>query len=358
MADLVTLTEKGLYCPQADIYIDPWRPVNNAVITHAHADHARRGHKAYWAVDTAEQIMRHRLGHDINLTSLPYQKKTGFNGVEVSLHPAGHILGSAQVRLSDGEQTWVIAGDYKRTPDPTCTPFEVVPCTHFVTEATFAYPVYQWQPTPAVVKDIYDWWQDCRANGLTAILFCYSLGKTQRVLAELYQYADTTDTVYLHGAAMAITQAYRKQGVVMVNTEAVTYMPKDYTFAGDLVIAPPSAHRSPWMKKFKAVSTGFASGWMSIRGNRRRRGYEHGFVISDHADWPELVQTVNEVNAPHVYVTHGANELFSKYLNEQGINARPLKTLFDDNLMDEDSDNSETDVMAKPVLSTPKDDSV
>lgn len=325
---LIVVRPEGLYCPAGDFYIDPWRGVELAVLTHAHADHTRWGSRQYLCSRQGEGLTRHRLGKTAAVRSYPYGERFTLGGVTVSFHSAGHVLGSAQVRVDDGNQVWVASGDYKRTPDPSCAPFEVVPCDVFITEATFGFPVYRWQSGEATATEVLAWWDECRDESKTALLFCYALGKAQRLLAELHKLCPER-TVYLHGATMPLTELYAREGIAMLPFEAVSSMPKEYSFAGDLVLAPPSAHRSPWMKRFKAVSTGFASGWMAIRGNRRRRGYERGFVLSDHADWPELLQTIRETGAKKIYVTHGSKETLAHYLREQGYMAESLDTLYE-----------------------------
>jgi putative mRNA 3-end processing factor len=257
---------------------------------------------------------------------LPYGEDRRIGEVTVSLHPAGHVFGSAQVRIDDGREVWVIAGDFKREVDPTCRPFEVVEADTFVTEATFGLPVYNWRPAGEIARDMYRWWQS--ETERASILFCYAFGKTQRVLAELAHFTDRP--VYLHGAAMRLTELYREQGIGMLPAQPVTDEATASGFAGELVVAPPSAHRSPWMKRFRRPQTAFASGWMQVRGARRRRGYERGFVISDHADWDGLVRTVRETGARRVYVTHGRNDVLARYLREElGIEAEPLETLYE-----------------------------
>lgn len=249
---------------------------------------------------------------------MPYGEPFQLGDAQVSFHPAGHILGSAQVRVEVDGEVWVVSGDYKRDPDPTCAPFEVVPCHHFITEATFALPIYRWQPTPQTAKEIFDWWMACRQKNRTALLLCYALGKSQRVLAELQRYTD--EPVYLHGAVDGLTRLYRDAGVSMLPTLPVMDSKKS-ALPGELVIAPPSAFRSIWMKRFKDLETGFASGWMRVRAGRRMKGYDRGFVLSDHADWPQLLQTVQETGAKQVWVTHGKSDLLVRYLNESGLSA-------------------------------------
>ena len=323
---LVVQTPEGLYCPAADAWIDPWRPVPRALITHAHADHARAGCGEYWAIGRAEGVLRRRLGQNISLHPLSYGDVLRLGDAEVSFHSAGHVLGSAQIRLRAGGETWLVSGDYKRDPDPSCDPFELVDCDVFITEATFGMPIYRWPSGTLVAQELLKWWQE--APERASLLVCYAFGKAQRRLAEL-ALLGINDEVLLHGAMVPITQAYRDQGIAMVPTQPVSALPRQTDLSGRLILAPPSAHRSPWMKRFKAPQTGFASGWMAVRGARRRRGYERGFVLSDHADWAGLVQTVRQSKAQQVYVTHGQSEVLARYLNEvEGISSEPLATLF------------------------------
>ena len=327
MADLIRLTDRGLYCAAGDFYIDPWRPVHRAVITHAHADHARWGHRLYYATHASRPLLARRLSRDALILTAAYGHAFRLGAARVSFHPAGHVLGSAQVRVEYGGRVWVVSGDYKRDSDPTCAPVEVVPCDTFITEATFALPVFRWQPASRVVTEIASWWQEVARRGRTAVLFCYALGKAQRVLAELL--AHTGATAYLHGALVPLVAAYREAGVAMLPTEPVSAMPRDHDFRGSLVLAPPSAAGSTWMKRFRPESTGFVSGWMRIRGNRRRRGYDRGFVISDHVDWHDLLQTIRDTGASRVLATHGRTDVLVRYLNEvEGVTAAPLETAF------------------------------
>jgi len=326
MAQLIEVRPQGLYCPQGDFYVDPWGAVERAVITHAHSDHARLGAQRYYCSNASTRILQHRLPEALAIQSLAYGETIQFNQAKISLHPAGHIRGSAQVRIEAEGEVWVVTGDYKRCADPSCEAFVIVPCDVLITEATFGAPVYQWQPGEEVVAEIFQWWMDNRQQGLTSLLFCYALGKAQRILAELTRL--TSEPVYTHGAVEALTDIYRSEGVHMLPTIATTDLPKDHSYSGALVIAPPSAHRSVWMKRFKNVATGFASGWMRVRGHRRRRGYQRGFVLSDHADWPGLLRTVRESGARKIYVTHGYKDLLARYLCHQGLAAQSLDTLF------------------------------
>ncbi|HEY0180758.1 MAG TPA: ligase-associated DNA damage response exonuclease [Dokdonella sp.] len=322
---LVQLRPEGLYCPVGDFHIDPWRPVRRAVITHGHGDHARAGMGEYHCSPGSLPILRWRLGEQryrVHGHGEPFQ----LGGARVSLHPAGHVLGSVQVRIEAGGEVWVVSGDYKRQPDPTCAAFEPVPCDVFITEATFALPVYRWPDTGAVVRDIVDWRERCAARGEAAVLFCYALGKAQRLLAELAAHTDRP--ALLHGAIAAGVQVYREAGVAMLATRAVAEEEKGRDLAGELVLAPPSAAGSAWMRRFRRAQTGFASGWMRIRGNRRRRNYDRGFVVSDHADWPDLMRSVRETGARRVIATHGSTDAIVRALNESGIAAEAFRTGF------------------------------
>jgi putative mRNA 3-end processing factor len=323
---LITVRPEGLYCEPGDFYIDPWRGVATALITHAHSDHARAGSAHYIATAQSEGILRQRLGQDMALRGVAYGEKLKLGDTWVSLHPAGHVLGSAQIRVEHKDEVWVVSGDYKRCADPSCTPFEVVPCDTFITEATFGLPIYRWESGATTVRQIFDWWQGDRDR--PSLLFCYAFGKAQRILSELTAFTDRP--VYVHGAIHGLTEIYRQQGIAMVPTVCTADLPRTHPYPGDLVLAPPSAHRSSWMKRFKHPQTAFASGWMAVRGARRRRGYDRGFVLSDHVDWPGLIQTVQDTGAKMVYVTHGQSEAVSRYLREAlHRSAMPLDTLFE-----------------------------
>jgi putative mRNA 3-end processing factor len=323
---LITVRPAGLYCELGNFYIDPWQPVATALITHAHSDHARPGSTQYLATAQSEGVLRKRLGEDIDLRGVKYGQPLKLGKTWVSFHPAGHVLGSAQIRVEYRDQVWVVSGDYKRCADPSCAPFEVVPCDTFITEATFGLPIYRWEPGATVARQIYDWWQGDGER--PSLLFCYAFGKAQRILSELALLCDRP--VYVHGAIEALNQVYRDQGVTMLPTIPTSEMPRDYPYTGDLVLSPPSGHRSSWMKRFKQPQTAFASGWMAVRGARRRRGYERGFVLSDHTDWPGLIQTVQQTGAKTVYVTHGQSDTVARYLREVlHLEALPLDTLFE-----------------------------
>jgi putative mRNA 3-end processing factor len=321
--DLICVTAAGLYCAVGDFHIDPWRPVKRALITHAHGDHLRAGSERYYLAESGAALARLRLPPDAALVPLAYGEPVHFGTACVTLHPAGHILGSSQIQIQHGDRTWVVSGDYKRDADPTCEPFAVLPCDVFISEATFALPAYQWTDTPRVAREILHWWVTNRARGCASVLFAYSLGKAQRVLAELARLTD--DRVYVHGAVASLVDIYRQRGIAMLPTEPAASLEAG-AYAEALIVAPPSAAGSPWMRRFGEHRTGFCSGWMRVRGDRRRRGYDRGFVLSDHADWPSLLRTFRETAAGRILLTHGYTDAMCRYLREQGVDAAPLRT--------------------------------
>jgi putative mRNA 3-end processing factor len=324
--DLLQLTDRGLYCPAGDFYVDPWQGVDRAVITHAHSDHARPGSRHYLAARPGEGVLRLRMGPDADIQAVDYGEPVTLNGVRVSLHPAGHILGSAQVRVEHGGQVWVVSGDYKVEPDATCAPFEPVRCHTFVTESTFGLPLYRWPAQADVLADVHAWWRANAAAGRASLLFGYALGKAQRVLAGL---DPALGPIYTHGAVEKLNDVYRAAGVRLPETRHATAMSRGTSWAGALVVAPPSAHGTPWTRKFGHASTGFLSGWMQIRGTRRRRAIDRGFVLSDHADWPGLLSAVRATEAERVWVTHGYSEVLARWLREQGLDAHAVRTRFE-----------------------------
>ena len=322
-APLVIATDRGLYCPPGDFYIDPEQPVQTAVITHAHGDHLRHGSARYVLASDGLRIAQHRLGSGNTVTPFAYGMPFRLGATLVSLHPAGHVLGSAQIRIEHAGEVWVISGDYKRQHDPTCAAFEPLECDVFISEATFASPSYRWPSTAQVVEEIVRWWRANRERGFASALFCYAFGKSQRVLAELLAF--TNEAVYVHGAVDVLTELYRKAGIQMVPTVPVTEAKADYR--GALVIAPPSAAGTPWMRRFGEHATGFCSGWMLEHGECQRRGYDTGFVISDHADWPGLLETCLATKAKRVLLMHGRSDALALHLNERGVSAGALGTV-------------------------------
>ena len=316
---------EGLFCPAAGWYIDPWRPVSRALITHAHGDHARPGSSRYIAAAPSRPLLERRLANAA-IDYVDYGEALELGDARISFHPAGHVLGSAQVRVETADRVAVVSGDYKRQPDPTCTPFEVVPCDTFVTEATFALPAYRWRPASAVAADLAAWYRANREAGRCTVVFCYALGKTQRLLAELAPWLDAP--VYLHGALRPLVAAYREAGVELPATAAVNDRARG-DWRGELVFAAPSAAGSSWMRRFGDCRTAAASGWMRVRGDRRRRGHDRGFVLSDHVDWPDLLRTIDDTGCSRVLATHGRTDVLVRYLREvRGLDAAPLDTLW------------------------------
>jgi putative mRNA 3-end processing factor len=350
---------RGLHCALGDFHIDPWRPVDTAIVTHAHADHARAGSKRYFAAPDCIDLLRIRLGQNVVIEPIPYGETLRLGDVDVSLHPAGHILGSCQVRVTDERETWVFTGDFKRAPDPTCRPFEPVACDVLITEATFALPIYRWPDGGAVAGEILAWWDRNRAAGRQSILLCYALGKAQRILAELARIAPER-RAWLHGAMVPLTNAYRDAGVEMLEarpvSEALDAQQPDrdaptskrskratFPHRDDLVLAPPSAAGTTWVRRFQPYALAFASGWMRVRGDRRRRNIETGFVLSDHADWHDLLQTALGSGARRVLATHGQSDTLCRYLVEaHGIDATELKTAYEGEAGSGDGGEKET----------------
>ena len=326
LADLVVQRPEGLYCPPGDFYIDPWRPVARAVITHAHSDHARYGHGHYLAAAPAEGVLRTRLG-EITLQTLAYGEELQHHGVTVSLHPAGHVLGSAQVRLEHGGQVWVASGDYKVAADPTCEPFEPVRCDVFITESTFGLPIYRWAPDEEIFAGVNAWWARNASHGRASVLACYSFGKAQRALSGVDA---SIGPLIVHGAVEPLNRAYRQAGVALPATRMVTEVTDRADLRRCLVVCPPGAVGSTWLRRFGDAQTAFASGWMQVRGNRRRGGYDRGFVLSDHADWPGLLAAISATQASRVIVTHGSSAVMVRYLRERGLQAQAFETEYGD----------------------------
>lgn len=320
---LIRTTSRGLYCEKGDFFIDPWKPVKTAVLTHAHADHTYQGNQQYLVPESGARLSRIRLGDEAAIKTAPYGETRLINGIRVSFHSAGHVLGSAQVRVEHEGEVWVVSGDYKLTPDATCAPFESITCDKFITEATFGLPIYRWSPTEIVFAEINDWWRQNREEGKASVLFAYALGKAQRIMSGIDA---AIGPIFTHGAVERLTQAYRASGVAMPETIYAGSVNDKKQFPGSLIIAPPSAAGSTWLRRFGKQSTGFASGWMMVRGARRRRAVDRGFVLSDHADWPELNTAIRATRAETVYVTHGFSAELVRWLNETGMNAKPLKT--------------------------------
>ena len=325
--DLIVQRPEGLYCPPGDFYIDPWRPVPRAVITHAHADHARRGHGAYLATAVSAGVLRARLG-DITLQGLDYGEAVSLNGVRLSLHPAGHVLGSAQVRVEHAGQVWVASGDYFTSGhvddvNATCTPFEPVHCHCFITESTFGLPIYRWRPQAEVLAEVNAWWSANAAAGRASLLLGYSFGKAQRLLAGVDA---AIGPIVVHGAVEPLNEAYRAAGVALPTTLKLEQLSDKSLLQRALVVAPPAVLGSAWTRKLGEQSDAFASGWMQLRGARRRQGVDRGFVLSDHADWPGLQRAIGATGASRVIVTHGYEAVMVRWLQQQGLQAGSFST--------------------------------
>jgi putative mRNA 3-end processing factor len=321
---LLIANENGFYCRTGNFYIDPWRTVPRAVVTHAHADHYAWGCGSYLVAQEGAHIFRSRLGDTAAIQTLPYGDSIAINGVKISFHPAGHILGSAQIRLEYQGEVWVVSGDYKLEVDITCAPFELVPCHHFITEATFGLPIYRWQPQDEILRDINQWWQSNADEGRASIIYCYALGKAQRVIAGV---DSSIGAILTHGAIERMNQAYRDSGVALPETIYAKAADKaDYKRA--LIIASLSARGTSWVRRFGDHASGYTSGWMRIRGARRRRAVDRGFVLSDHADWNALLKTIAATGAERVGVTHGYTAVLSRWLNEQGVSAYSIDTRY------------------------------
>ncbi|MAG88786.1 ligase-associated DNA damage response exonuclease [Zunongwangia profunda] len=322
---LLAFNDKGIYCAQADVYLDPWRPVDKAIISHGHADHSRWGHKKYITHHSNIPIIKHRLG-EINVSGKNWNETFMINNVQFSFHPAGHIIGSAQIRVEYKGEVWVFTGDYKTEDDGVATPYEPVKCHTFITECTFGLPAFKWQPQDEVFAEINNWWQQNQSDGRTSVIFGYSLGKAQRLL----KYLDTSiGKIYTHGAIENMTEVLRPQ-LEMPKTTRITRDIKKEEIKGNIVVAPPSAHGTPWIKKMVPYVTASASGWMTFRGARRRRAIDRGFVLSDHCDWQGLLSSIKETGAEKIICTHGYTDIFSRYLREIGYDARTEQTQYEE----------------------------
>jgi putative mRNA 3-end processing factor len=333
---LLTITDSGLYCEAGDFHIDPWRPVDRAVVTHAHGDHARWGSRSYLGSREGERVLRSRLGEGARIRTVEFGEMVEIRGVRLSLHPAGHILGSAQVRVEHQGEVWVVSGDYKTEPDPTCSPFEPIRCHTFVTESTFGLPIYRWAPQGEVFEEIRDWWRANREAERASILFGYSLGKAQRLIAGLTGMEE--GPIFTHGAVERLNRDYRESGIPLPPTTHAASAPRGTRWSGALIVAPPSAAGSPWLRRFGPSSTAFASGWMRIRGARRRRSLDRGFTLSDHVDWPALLDAVAATGAQRVLVTHGYREPVVRWFQEQGLEAEAIASRWEGERDDEETD--------------------
>lgn len=325
---LIDFTEKGLYCSAGNFFIDPWQPVDRAIITHGHSDHARAGNKYYLCHHYTKPILQLRLG-DNHYETVGWNEPVHFNNVTVTLYPAGHIIGSSQVKVEHKGEIWVVSGDYKLEDDGISGTFEPVKCHTFVTESTFGLPIYRWKPQAAIFDDIEKWILDNQSAGKVSVLIAYSLGKAQRVLQAVKR---VTSNIYAHGAIYNMHQMLLHSNIlpdgILPEIKRVTPETPKEAFKGSVVIAPPSAESSSWIRKFNPYSLGICSGWMQVRGNQRRKNADGGFALSDHCDWNALLRAIEETGAQKVFVTHGFQSAFSRYLNEAGIESAEVKTEF------------------------------
>ncbi|OIQ23756.1 ligase-associated DNA damage response exonuclease [Lacinutrix sp. MedPE-SW] len=332
----VKFTKKGIYCVPGKFYLDPWYPVKHAIISHGHADHARKGNKHYLCQNDSKAILKHRLGLDIAIESLAYNEPKTINGVKVSFHPAGHVIGSAQIRLEFKGFVVVFTGDYKTQPDFISAPFESVKCHEFITESTFGLPIYKWLPEEMLQKNIHNWVLKNQSVNRTSVFIGYSLGKAQRLMKLL----EGLDTIHVHSAIHNLNNAIENSGIALPKTELLKYDFDKKAIQNKIVILPPALLGSKLLKKIPNAATALCSGWMQIRGNRRWQAVDAGFPVSDHADWDGLLSAVKASEAEKVYVTHGSQATFSKYLNEIGIPSEEVITEYgEEELASQDKEN-------------------
>lgn len=319
---LLEPTPQGLYCPAGGFYIDAWAPVERTLVTHAHGDHVGWGARWYLTSEPGAPLLRRRLGEGAVIEHLAYGATQTLSDVRISFHPAGHILGSSQIRIEHRGEVWVVSGDYKTVPDPTCAPFEPLRCHTFVTESTFGLPIYRWDPDAEIFAELHRWWRANQEAGRASLLLAYSLGKAQRVLSGL---DPTQGPILTHGAVEAMTEVYRAGGVSLVPTTRVADAP-NAVLRHALVVAPPGSERTPWARRLGDAATAMASGWMRVRGMRRRYGVDRGFALSDHADWSGLLSAIAATGAEQVLVTHGYATVLSRWLGEQGLKSGIIPT--------------------------------
>ncbi len=341
---LLETTDRGLYCAAGDFYIDPWRGVDRALITHAHADHARSGSSRYLCAEPGVEILRIRLGKEASIQAVRYGQPITIGGALVSFHPAGHVLGSAQIRVEVDGEVWVVSGDYKLGPDPTCDPLEPILCHTFISESTFGLPLYRWPDPTTELGEIAGWWKENQERGKLSVLYGYSLGKAQRLL---HAVPADAGTIWVHRAVADFLPAYEAAGVSfppwqLLHPAALKEKEKEKSGRG-IVIMPPSAEGAGWLNGGIDTACAFASGWMLLRGMRRWRAMDRGFTISDHADWDGLQQVIRATRAERVLITHGYTTTMVRWLREQGKEAAVLGTAFGG-----DEKEPETEVTAEP----------
>lgn len=339
---LIDFTNKGIFCKQGGFYIDPWRPVDLAVTTHGHADHVKWGNKAYLCHELTKPVLDQRLGTDLKIETLPYRKEISINGVKVSFFPAGHVIGSAQIRLEYKGEVCVVSGDYKVEYDGISTAFEPVKCHTFVSESTFGLPIYKWKPQDLIFNDIKNWISDNHDQQKTSVLVAYSLGKAQRLIKNLAGYT----TIYVHHSIANLNERFIQAGIDLPPTVRISADVKKDELQKGIVIVPPALADGRWVKNLQSAAIGVCSGWMQVRASRRWRSADAGFALSDHADWPGLLSAIKATEAEKVYVTHGFVSTFSKYLNELGIQSEEVSTQYgneDEEEQKELAENKETD---------------
>ena len=319
--DLLQQTPKGLYCPTGDFYVDPPKRVDRAVITHAHMDHVRQGSEHYLCSSPSEKLLKIRLGNKTRIDSLGYGRKRKIGDAQVSFHPAGHILGSSQVRIEVGGEVWVVSGDYNTARDITCEPFEPVRCHCFITECTFGLPVYRWRPQGELMEEINKWWKENAVIGKPSVMLAYSLGKAQRVIAGL---DPEIGPIMAHEAVIPYLPVYEDSGTTLPRVETLRdKIPKEQ-FSKAIVIIPPAADESKWHKALRHGRTAMVSGWMTTRGARKQSRVESGFALSDHADWDGILMAIQSTGANKILATHGNTDALVRYLNGKGYESRRL----------------------------------
>lgn len=323
MSSLIKFTKKGIYCPDADVYIDPWRKVNKALITHGHSDHARPGHQSYLCHNYSVGILKQRLGK-ISVQGIEFEKPLNINGVTFTFYPAGHVVGSAQIKIENKSESWVVSGDYKVQTDGVATPFQPVKCDYFITESTFGIPAFQWESPEIVFEKINSWWAENSQQNITSIISAYSLGKAQRVIQGLDH---SIGPVLTNHTIEKMNFAIRSQGVKLKSTQQFDSSNKD-SLSKAIIIAPPGSIEKI-KKQTNKTSIASASGWMALRGTRKRRSQDKGFVLSDHADWLGLNKAVKLTEAKKVFVTHGYTDIYSRWLNHCGIASQTVETAFE-----------------------------
>lgn len=323
---LLEFSERGIYCQKAGIFIDPWQPVPRALITHAHSDHARAGNGHYLATSATIDQLEYRLGTGNKYQAIEFGETVTIQGVQFSFHPAGHLPGSAQIRIEDRGEVWVVSGDYKTVADGISEQFEAIPCDVFVTESTFGLPVYQWPGQESVYQEMNQWWEENKMSGVTSVIGAYSLGKAQRIIRNLDH---SIGPIYCHGAVQSMNTVVRASGYSLPDTLQLDDAVSAQALKEAIVIAPGSALATSWMKRFREVSTAAASGWMTLRGRKRWQNLDRGFVLSDHADWNELNAAIHATGCHEVIVTHGYSEVFSAWLRGQGYQSQAEKTSYE-----------------------------